>query len=314
MINSINMYIDLKIVLLPMVALLTLNRIHIAFAWCHAAHAPALCVRIFHLGLVPSIRVAYIYIYAPPKARNIYFTWCEMLLDDTRHVWSGSGAPGSWREPSYSDAHSPFLGGSGAQWPHDNVGPTTICTADDDDDDDSYDDNQHGDDYEPHQPGAVNDDGGQCYTTPDDKRLFLSYWGAHPQSYTGGCCTDSKSKPYVGWKQPFTVHFGPLPPLALHNAKRVVAVSSRDYADRAFWGRHCRSIDPRAAFIAIVMGQVVDHYRPLPGRSYCDMLLSTSLHEWSPGNVLASPPHPSILSLVRPRPRCPGYPSHQCSS
>lgn len=55
-----------------------------------------------------------------------------MLLSDVNHLWSGTGEIGSWVKPSYSDAHSPFLGGSGAQWPNENVGPTKICVGDND--------------------------------------------------------------------------------------------------------------------------------------------------------------------------------------
>eukprot|EP00729_Bicosta_minor_P010646 gene10646-2844_t len=104
--------------------------------------------------------------------RASYYTWCEMLLSDVNHLWSGTGEIGSWVKPSYSDAHSPFLGGSGAQWPNENVGPTKICVGDND------------------PPGRV-----ACYTTPNDDRLFLSYWGSHPgASYTGGCCSNSKTR------------------------------------------------------------------------------------------------------------------------
>ena len=83
------------------------------------------------------------------------------------------------------------------------------------------------------------------------------------------------------------MHYGPTPPLPIPNAYKHVAVSGNMYANAAFWAQRCTSINPRAAFIVVAIGQVADYYRPLEGRSYCEMLQSSKLHEWSPdkGNV-----------------------------
>ena len=107
------------------------------------------------------------------------------------------------------------------------------------------------------------------------------------KSYTGGCCSNSKTRAYVGWRLQFTVHYGPTPPLLIPDAYKHVAVSGNMYANAAFWAQRCTSINPRAAFIVVAIGQVADYYRPLEGRSYCEMLQSSKLHEWSPdkGNV-----------------------------
>ena len=59
-------------------------------------------------------------------------------------------------------------------------------------------------------------------------------------------------------------------------------VSDTTLADSTFWERLCGSIPGDALFIKVVMGTVVDYFRPYgEGVTFCDMLVSTAKHSWS---------------------------------
>ena len=117
-----------------------------------------------------------------------------------------------------------------------------------------------------------------------DVRKYLSFWGwstTGSMNNVGGCCTTLNSET-VSWKQAFTVHYANAIPNVIPNAISKVTVQSTDQADAAYWGEKCREVSNHAAYIVIAMGQVADYFRPVNGRSFCDMLQSNKLHEWSP--------------------------------
>ena len=43
----------------------------------------------------------------------------------------------------------------------------------------------------------------------------------------------------------------------------------------------CNLIPDNALYIKIVMGSVVDYFKPVEGKTYCEMLQSHKLHQWS---------------------------------
>ena len=43
----------------------------------------------------------------------------------------------------------------------------------------------------------------------------------------------------------------------------------------------CNLIPSNAIYIKIVMGSVVDYFKPVEGKTYCEMLQSNKLHQWS---------------------------------
>ena len=43
----------------------------------------------------------------------------------------------------------------------------------------------------------------------------------------------------------------------------------------------CNLIPSSALYIKIVMGSVVDYFKPVEGKTYCEMLQSNNFHEWS---------------------------------
>jgi len=56
--------------------------------------------------------------------------------------------------------------------------------------------------------------------------------------------------------------------------------------DQAYWEEQCVKIPSDAPYIKMVMGMVVDYFKPVQGKTYCDMLTavataSESKHQWS---------------------------------
>ena len=47
----------------------------------------------------------------------------------------------------------------------------------------------------------------------------------------------------------------------------------------------CNSIPSHAKYLKLVMGSVVDYFKPVAGKSYCEMLQSYKLHQWSPDGL-----------------------------
>ena len=43
----------------------------------------------------------------------------------------------------------------------------------------------------------------------------------------------------------------------------------------------CNLIPPNAIYIKLVMGSIVDYYKPVTGKTYCEMLESSRYHQWS---------------------------------
>jgi len=70
----------------------------------------------------------------------------------------------------------------------------------------------------------------------------------------------------------------------------VVNVKATDLTDESFWNTHCSKIPADAAHVKIVMGSVVDYYKPITGlpvnealpSTFCQMLTSSYKHQWSP--------------------------------
>ena len=43
----------------------------------------------------------------------------------------------------------------------------------------------------------------------------------------------------------------------------------------------CHTIPQNAKFLKLVMGSVIDYFKPVTGKTYCEMLSSYKLHQWS---------------------------------
>lgn len=53
--------------------------------------------------------------------------------------------------------------------------------------------------------------------------------------------------------------------------------------NRSYWANKCKEVPSSASTITVKMGKVTDHFKPLPGKSMCDMLTSDKHHEWAEG-------------------------------
>ena len=60
-------------------------------------------------------------------------------------------------------------------------------------------------------------------------------------------------------------------------------------ADAEFWANTCGNIPETADFISLSNGTMTDHFRPLPGQTYCAMLQSRSKHTWWDGSKWVVP-------------------------
>eukprot|EP01062_Namystynia_karyoxenos_P073117 TRINITY_DN69965_c0_g1_i1.p1 TRINITY_DN69965_c0_g1~~TRINITY_DN69965_c0_g1_i1.p1 ORF type:complete len:3098 (+),score=817.94 TRINITY_DN69965_c0_g1_i1:65-9358(+) len=61
----------------------------------------------------------------------------------------------------------------------------------------------------------------------------------------------------------------------------VADVDGSTWADAKYWWDKCQSIPNDADYIKVVMGEVVDYFRPVHGVTYCGMLMSDRKHQWS---------------------------------
>ena len=75
----------------------------------------------------------------------------------------------------------------------------------------------------------------------------------------------------------------PLPP---NTGMLLVAdVAGTIKADDAFWAERCNTIPSTALFVVVEMGAVRDHFRPVAGATFCEMLQSNDRHQWSYNGV-----------------------------
>ena len=51
------------------------------------------------------------------------------------------------------------------------------------------------------------------------------------------------------------------------------------------YSNDCKLIPEQAIYMKLVMGHVVDYFRPVQGYNYCAMLLSYYRHQWSPNGI-----------------------------
>ena len=59
-------------------------------------------------------------------------------------------------------------------------------------------------------------------------------------------------------------------------------VSGTTKADDAFWEQQCRRVPAAAQYAIVRMGEVVDYFKPMPGKTWCEMLTNNTNHMWSP--------------------------------
>lgn len=77
----------------------------------------------------------------------------------------------------------------------------------------------------------------------------------------------------------------------------VANVSAFQRADVDFWKTHCQIIPDGAFYVRMVMGSVTDYFKPKENASYCDMLVSGGLHQWSPNGKTWMTPDSSGMKL-----------------
>lgn len=66
---------------------------------------------------------------------------------------------------------------------------------------------------------------------------------------------------------------------------KLIDVPGSQLANTAFWANHCSNIPAGAQMIRIDMGNVTDYFKPIVGKTYCEMLGSDTLHQYSPDGV-----------------------------
>lgn len=71
----------------------------------------------------------------------------------------------------------------------------------------------------------------------------------------------------------------PLPPNMVMTL--VANVTGTTRANNAYWADKCTTIPSNAVSIVVDIGTVRDFFKPTDGNSYCDMLQSTTKHQWS---------------------------------
>lgn len=86
--------------------------------------------------------------------------------------------------------------------------------------------------------------------------------------------------------------------MALFGGGRAAEVLVADVAgtvntDSVYWAEQCKTIPPNALFIVVEMGAVRDHFKPVEGATFCEMLQSNDKHQWSYNGVewVTPPPH-----------------------
>lgn len=61
----------------------------------------------------------------------------------------------------------------------------------------------------------------------------------------------------------------------------VANVAGKVVTDDAYWAVKCKIIPSNALFIVVEMGAVRDHFKPVEGATFCEMLQSNDKHQWS---------------------------------
>jgi hypothetical protein len=201
-------------------------------------------------------------------------SWCEMLVSNTLHQWSMNGI--DWKTPAYKSGglskSGLYLGGSADQWP------------------------------------AFNVDG--------DPRVLLSLWGS--PAAKGGCCLTTYSSGSIGgennFPQAFTFAYGvPLqvaqPPPPGTFATVFAIVTAVEQANDAYWTTKCQEIPASASYVMLDMGMVRDFFKPVDGASWCEMLVSNTLHQWSMNGIDWKTPQSDLTNdLVFNGGSVPGWP------
>lgn len=65
----------------------------------------------------------------------------------------------------------------------------------------------------------------------------------------------------------------------------VADVAGKIIANDAYWAEKCTTIPSNALFIVVEMGAVRDHFKPVEGATFCEMLQSNTKHQWSYNGV-----------------------------
>jgi hypothetical protein len=157
-------------------------------------------------------------------------------------------------------------------------------------------------DYVGSQPGHL---GGSSVDWPlqkveGDKRRHLSFWSDDVN--LGGCCSTSTEIYSVGnWGVAFTLSFGviDLPPPPPNTTLTLFAeASATTRHGGAYWDSRCAMVPESALYVRLVMGTVVDYFKPVENSSWCEMLKSYNKHEWSATGVDGSWVTPDYGSYI----------------
>lgn len=141
--------------------------------------------------------------------------------------------------------------------------------------------------------------GGSSEGHPNDGRKYVSFWGSSIRR--GGCCHTSYSD-LTGWNTPFTVDY-----CVSEICHSFAFVRSSETANHRYWSSRCSAIPASATYVKIMMGAVVDYFKPVNGSTICDMLGDHSQHMWSrDGRSWMQPPSDNSIHLGG---SSPGHPS-----
>ena len=69
--------------------------------------------------------------------------------------------------------------------------------------------------------------------------------------------------------------------LATRNIKNERFYRSVGSNESPNYSKDCNLIPSDASYIKLIMGAVIDYYKPIPGKTFCEMLQSDKLHQWS---------------------------------
>jgi len=150
--------------------------------------------------------------------------------------------------------------------------------------------------------------GSPSSTLPADKRSRLSMWGHKTSSdpnHTGGCCSETftQTGEDVGWGKAFSVYYKVLPPpttpVVSTVRTRLADLRSDTKLDDAYWMAECNKIPSDAIDIVVTMDKVADHFKPVQGSSFCQMLTSVDKHLWSRDGIVWYQPEYYPASLRR---------------
>ena len=80
----------------------------------------------------------------------------------------------------------------------------------------------------------------------------------------------------------------------------VANVAGKIIANDAYWAEKCTTIPSNALFIVVEMGAVRDHFKPVEGATFCDMLQSNDTHQWSYNAMEWSGLRQTLMAMVMP--------------